>query len=870
MTRSSWPVLVCLSVLFWLHGAAVLRAQPVLSFDEQSSLFEIRDRSVPIVKANFVFWRGNWQWIGLGVKSRREGDRYRLTSTKNGKVLSLSGAAAKADPRTMIWRLHLADDPGRKGILRGGIVFKINVSAFASTAFTPTPELMSDASGWRLRMGPGKPPIEIRFAPKSVRVFFERGNRNEVRAFFYDVNTPPRPQDIRMTVTLPAAGHIAKPLSDRFAPPSRKTWHRALMKWDRSPVDLSFLNAADRPAGKHGFLKAVGLGLRFEDGTPARFWGTNLTAYALFRTSKRAVKRQARRLAQLGFNLVRIHHHDSAWVRPNIFGNRANNTRTLDDAALDKLDWWIKALKDEGIYVWLDLEVGRQYTSQDGIRYFDEIAKGKPSATAKGFNYINEDLMRRMEAFATAYLSHVNAYTGTAYKDEPAIAALLITNENDLSHHFGNALLPNKNVPQHNRIYMRAAERFARQWGLSPKQTWRSWNFGPSKLFLADLEHRFNVRMIAHLRALGVKVPIATTNSWGRMTLAGLASLTDGNIVDVHSYGSVDAFSANPQYRANFVDWLAAAQVVGKPLSVTEWNVSPFPTADRATVPPYVAAVARLQGWDAIMHYAYAQVSLDNAGRPGNWNAYNDPAMLALMPAAALLFRQGHVKKARRTYALSFGDRIFNAPIAPNTSVALRSLAEQSRLAIDIEPQKSLPWLHPKRRSAEAIPVTDPGRDFLPKNATSVTSDTGELRRDWKDGGFTVDTPRSQIAAGWIGGQRIVLGDVTIASDTANAAIAVQSLDDAPLRSSARILISMGAQAVPEAGNKRSFLSEPIQATLILNAPQGLRLFALGPGGKKTALPVLRTDGAYRIRITPALKTWWLMLEKDRAGGRPQ
>ena len=101
------------------------------------------------------------------------------------------------------------------------------------------------------------------------------------------------------------------------------------------------------------------------------------------------------------------------------------------------------------------------------------------------------------------------------YKDDPAIIAMLLTNENDVTHHFGNALLPDKKVPQHNALYMAQAEAFAVQYGLPKDKTWRSWEHGPSKLFLNDLEHRFNVSMIGHLRALGVKAPIVTTSSFG-------------------------------------------------------------------------------------------------------------------------------------------------------------------------------------------------------------------------------------------------------------------------------------------------------------------------------------------------------------------
>ena len=58
-------------------------------------------------------------------------------------------------------------------------------------------------------------------------------------------------------------------------------------------------------------------------------------------------------------------------------------------------------------------------------------------------------------------LNHVNRYTGLRYKDDPGIVAMLITNENDVTHHFGNALLPNKNVPHEDALYMARAEAFA-------------------------------------------------------------------------------------------------------------------------------------------------------------------------------------------------------------------------------------------------------------------------------------------------------------------------------------------------------------------------------------------------------------------------
>src|SRR5262249_14546811 len=149
--------------------------------------------------------------------------------------------------------------------------------------------------------------------------------------------------------------------------------------------------------------------LVFDDGTPVRFWGTNLAAYALFGTDRENVKLQARRLSKLGFNLVRFHHHDSPWVNPNIFGDaKSLDTQHLSPAMFDKLDWWIKCLKDEGIYVWFDLEVGRNLKAGDGIDHFNEISRGKPAADLKGFNYVNDSIEQAMQRFNEAYLSHLN------------------------------------------------------------------------------------------------------------------------------------------------------------------------------------------------------------------------------------------------------------------------------------------------------------------------------------------------------------------------------------------------------------------------------------------------------------------------------
>ena len=493
--------------------------------------------------------------------------------------------------------------------------------------------------------------------------------------------------------------------------------------------------------------------------------GTNLTASALFGTTSESVRLQARRLSDLGFNLVRIHHHDSDWVVPNIFGGKtATNTQSLSQAMLEKLDWWIACLEQEGIYVWLDLHVGRQLKPADGIDGFSEISKGRPVADLKGYNFVNASIKRAMQRFNEEYVGHHNKFNGLAYKDDPGIVTLLLTNENDVTHHFGNLLLPDKHVPQHNALYMAQADAFATQFGLAKDKVWRSWEHGPSKLFLNDLEHRFDADMIRGLRDIGIKVPIVTTSLWGDDPLSSLPALLTGDIVDAHAYGGIDDLEQNPLYTPTFVDSIAAAHVIDRPLSVSEWNVSPFPAPDRHSSPLSVAGAASLQGWVAPMQFAYSQQALNNHGRPSNWDAFNDPGLIGTLPAAALLYRRGDVQSSRplmylRPGRISFSISLFRRKPRSHCAPPLR----RANSLLQCRKTAELSWLKESQIPDGAQVITDPNHSLIDADATNAFSDTMELRRDWELGIYTIDTPRSQVATGWIGGKQIRLADVEIA-----------------------------------------------------------------------------------------------------------
>ncbi|MCL2218885.1 MAG: carbohydrate binding domain-containing protein [Chitinispirillia bacterium] len=196
-------------------------------------------------------------------------------------------------------------------------------------------------------------------------------------------------------------------------------------------VDWSGL--LDAPAGKHGFLKVKDGKLVFENGTPARFWGTNLTAMDCFAPDAQ-IDSAVSRLAKMGVNMLRLHHMDAPWTTPNIFGN-APGTRAFSKESMRQLDYLISKCKERGIYVFLDLLVHRDFTEADGIE------NRPPDLGGKQVGFFSKKIIELQKEFNENLLNHVNQFTGTAYKDEPAIAASAFINESTIFSAFGGDIL---------------------------------------------------------------------------------------------------------------------------------------------------------------------------------------------------------------------------------------------------------------------------------------------------------------------------------------------------------------------------------------------------------------------------------------------
>ncbi|HUE12832.1 MAG TPA: cellulase family glycosylhydrolase [Planctomycetaceae bacterium] len=843
---------------------------------KRDGTFSLLYHQLPLVSADFKFWEADWKWANPTAEA---GELHNGTEPFGiripGLAADVTGTIDVRTPNVVAYDFtarHSATHPGVKG---GGIEFVLDLKSPLFGGQTPPDAVLSpNNEGWSWPLGTGRA-ITVAFSPGVKKVYFENNNKARIRAFFLGEETSSGNEKIRMTITLPEGTERKPTLDEEFGPADTLHWLGNLFPYPQSPVDLSTLN---HQPGTHGFLRAVGNRLVFEDGTPARFWGINVMAYALF-SSDAQIKKNARRLAMLGFNLVRLHHHDTtAWVDPTVIDKHLDNSRMLDKRGIDRIDFWIKCLRENGIYVWLDMHSYRQFRAGDkstelgNVVTYDEFTRERPGHEVKGFCQYDPVLQKLMAEFQEKYLTHVNRYTGVAYKDDPTIAFLLVTNENDITHHYGVRAIPRMGHVELNRLFTERLKRFAGKTGLNENEMRLPWTPGPAQIFLNDQEHAFYSTMIGSIRGTGSRALVAAGNMWGDNPLSSLPSLLTGDVIDVHEYDGPGLLTTDARYKPNIVSSIGIHQVSGKPITVSEWNLETWqePTVDRFSAPIYVASIAALQGWDALMLYGYSQQALtDQIPVASVWDCFNDPATLAEMPAAALLYRNGHVAPAKKEYCLELSrDEMFTPTIHSDTCAAARTLMEQSRFTLGIPAVPELDWLHPSKPPAGTHVIHHPDESFLPADAHSVTSDTGELKRDWEAGVQTIDTPKTQAAQGAIGDNKIQLSDVTVLVGTRHATVAVSSLDEQPLKSSGLILITTVARAIrPKRLPGRAgwyqvltVLSEPVRGEVTVRAPAGLQAVKLlSTGGVVPLENVVYEEGRYRIPLQKRLSHWYLL-----------
>ena len=445
---------------------------------------------------------------------------------------------------------------------------------------------------------------------------------------------------------------------------------------DDAPIDLRFVFENEKPAGKHGFLRAVGDHFEFEDGTVGRFWGTNFNGGANFPDRDYAEK-SAKRLAKFGINIVRFHQLDSEWDTPNIFsftkGPRIETTRRLDPESMDRLDYYIYCLKKEGIYCYMDTYTYRKFKNGDGV---ENVIALKDEA--RPYCMYNRRLIELQKEMFDMIWCHVNPYTGLAYKDDPVFVMAEIVNECDFFSWYPLEIEPYTSEFRRNfRAWLddKGLEYDAENCDLNEKVT------GPLLDYKMEVQAAYYSEMTEHCRKIGIKIPIAGTN-W-HLSAACTKTCLNTDFIDNHHYvydwhwGEFDKACMNrgiTQMHDCGSAIFSKSHIDNMPLFISEWDM-PWPNSFRAESPIYFAAVGALQGYSGYTIHTYAYgTRLENmkilgkegssqtiggiSYREGIFSTWNDPAKFGLFYHAALITRRGDVSPAKNKIAVKVDDLI--------------------------------------------------------------------------------------------------------------------------------------------------------------------------------------------------------------------
>lgn len=648
------------------------------------------------------------------------------------------------------------------------------------------------------------------------------------------------------------------------------------LPWDDMPIDLSFMYKNDKPAGKHGFLKAQGEKFAFEDGTEARFWGVNFNSAQNFPPHDHSEK-VAKRLAKTGVNIVRFHQLDGEWSTPNIFrfsrGSNPLNTLTLDPESMDRLDYLIYCLKKEGIYVYMDLLTYRRFQSGDGVD-----AVGQLKDAAKPYSTFSRKLIDLQKKFNNDLWNHVNPYTRLAYKDEPAIVLTEVANECDLW---------SSNVSL--EPYRSELEKMYRKWAAENKV-----KVGKEKVefdkndiniqkFFIKVTTDYYQEMIAHMRDMGVKIPIAGTN-W-TINAAHLTAQTAGNFIDSHSYhynfglwhDGNKQFMNDPMTgrKNNMIPALAYYSVQDKPFFVSEWD-NPWPNEWRAESSLLLAAVGVMQGWGGFTVHTYRyslDEDVDMIAKPitgealngiyfrgGLFDVFNDPAKFGLFYHAALITRRGDVKPAEKTV------NIIPADLFARVGQTLNLTAEKHRVKTVLDGQVA---------KGDISVSTD--KPFINPSEKEVLSDTKELYRNLEKKIGWIDSPQTKAVYGFIGNEgNIKLTDAVIQATTDFATIAISSLTDDPISNSTNMLLTAVGRAentnckynedhtqVLDTGHG-PILVEVIEARIkIKTDKRNLRVMSINPQGSVIGyMPSEYKDGEFSFEIGKEFQSIYYLIQE--------
>jgi len=678
---------------------------------------------------------------------------------------------------------------------------------------------------------------------------------------------------------------------------AQEPWFPLRIEESAEKIEFEMSHWLHKPAGKHGFVLIDNDRFVFEDGTPVKFWGTNIASEKPFMPAAEA-DAWSEWLARYGFNAVRFHK----------FTWRASDgihSTVVTDEKWKNFDYLCYRLRENGIYYGWSHIYGHKVMPGDSSRLlaYSEVAGTKfpwshlNGTTASLVNFA-EDLQELNIELTVNMLNHLNPHTGLRYADDPALNFVEFQNEDNI---FWSAIERSlEQAPTYRKLLCEkfsnwlearygTQEALMAAWnneGLPEGQNLNLKNIYPQPnhglfgweyeqavkenrpvkrhildkaAFLYEEQMKFYRKFEKAVRETGYKGPLVASCWQAGTGLAHLLNLhTDYEIgiIDRHNYfggGEGHSLRPGPFSNESMLKLIGSGlfgsglqQVSNRPFAFSEW-MSLIPNEWTAESAPIIAIYGMgLQGWDASYVFAtdYRQFT-PTIQTPGG-GIYNatTPTQLALYPALATSVYRNDIQEGKTVV-----DRRVNIGELLKGDTTFREKVEQDH------DRKVLKGDFP----LEAMAIGKVGITFTDgepaevvsdlaqyMNGNEVLSNTGQLMWD-KSGYFTVNTKGTQGLVGFAKGKKIELNDLNLQTSNPFAVILATSLDpDKPIDTSGRILITTIARA-KNTGMKYNddhtelievggapLLIEPVKVNLELKRKGKFTIHALDHLGRKT------------------------------------
>jgi hypothetical protein len=292
-------------------------------------------------------------------------------------------------------------------------------------------------------------------------------------------------------------------------------------------------------------------------------------------------------------------------------------------------------------------------------------------------------------------------------------------------------------------------------------------------------------------------------------------------------------------------------------MMVTESSWVP-PQGHQSEGPMLVAAYQSLNGVDAFYWFATGE---EDWRQPGSANGYlpsegkwvcATPMLLGQWPAAALMYRLGYVKKGapvvheERTMDDLWQRRmpIIAEDAGYDVNRDKDMLSKQSNVKNGVNPLAYLVGPVTVKYGgdpAKSTVAADLGK-YIDEGKKTIRSITGELEMDYGNGVCTLNAPKAQGVTGFLKkAGTFKLADVTIASGNEYATVLVVSMDQRPLKTSARVLVQVGTIQRPT-----GWRTTPVK----VGKDDGEQIVSFG----KAPWQIVKGDVTVTIR-NPAIKT---------------